>query len=215
MKTFIASQNAQIITLVGQANLINATGPSLNLGDQIRQGATVVIADDAQITLALADGTQQVISGIALEQMTEQSMDEASPNPNSTQEPSNDLLAEIADIQALIESGDDVVDLPDTAAGNEAGNEGLGFITINRTGAETLSEARYDTVGPVGANTLAFDQQGSTTSSTLAASGNIAPTTNSTSATGLEDANSIIISLTGSDSDGAVTSFQLTNLPIT
>ncbi|WDE08525.1 tandem-95 repeat protein [Thalassomonas viridans] len=53
---------------------------------------------------------------------------------------------EISALQDLIESGDDL-ELPDTTAGGLTGNEGTGFVTLNRTGDETLARAGYDTAG--------------------------------------------------------------------
>ncbi|MGX2955067.1 immunoglobulin-like domain-containing protein [Shewanella sp. JL219SE-S6] len=57
--------------------------------------------------------------------------------------------SEIAQLQALIAAGEDpTASLPDTAAGGAQGNEGTsGFVSLARSGAETLAASGYDSAG--------------------------------------------------------------------
>ena len=60
-----------------------------------------------------------------------------------------DALNEIEQLQALISSGEDpTAELPETAAGNTNSNEGgSDFISVSRTGAQTIADAGYSTSG--------------------------------------------------------------------
>ncbi|WP_276530284.1 immunoglobulin-like domain-containing protein, partial [Shewanella indica] len=57
--------------------------------------------------------------------------------------------SEIEQLQALIAAGEDpTASLPDTAAGGTQGNEGTsGFVSLARSGAETLAASGYDSAG--------------------------------------------------------------------
>nr|WP_258406989.1 Ig-like domain-containing protein [Shewanella rhizosphaerae] len=98
----------------------------------IPEGSTILIAEQADLELAFADGTS----------FTSQSL-------NETSAAEADALNEIEQLQALIASGEDpTAELPETAAGNTAASEGdSGFISVSRTGAQTLAGAGYTTSG--------------------------------------------------------------------
>ncbi|NRA54945.1 MAG: cadherin repeat domain-containing protein, partial [Gammaproteobacteria bacterium] len=157
MKTITAAQNAKITNIKGDVNSDNAATSTLQTGDTINQGTELKLPPGSEITLELADGSQQVIIGGANDAADEENLDSfdgllAATGDNDFQGDFSDdlpadLLAEIADIQALIESGDEDIDLPATAAGGGGENEGFGFVTMDRSGSETLAAAGYDTAG--------------------------------------------------------------------
>ena len=107
----------------------------LQQGDFVAQGSEVFVDNDAQIELLLSDGSS-LGSEAEVPQEALQSADSATDS-------------EIAQLQALIAAGEDpTASLPDTAAGGAQGNEGTsGFVSLARSGAETLAASGYDSVG--------------------------------------------------------------------
>ncbi len=107
----------------------------LQQGDFVAQGSEVFVDNDAQIELLLSDGNS-LGSEAEVPQEALQSADSATDS-------------EIAQLQALIAAGEDpTASLPDTAAGGAQGNEGTsGFVSLARSGAETLAASGYDSAG--------------------------------------------------------------------
>ena len=107
----------------------------LQQGDFVAQGSEVFVDNDAQIELLLSDGSS-LGSEAEVPQEALQSADSATDS-------------EIAQLQALIAAGEDpTASLPDTAAGGAQGNEGTsGFVSLARSGAETLAASGYDSAG--------------------------------------------------------------------
>ncbi|MCL2912151.1 retention module-containing protein, partial [Shewanella aquimarina] len=105
---------------------------AVTIGEVIPEGSTILIAEQADLELEFADGTS----------FTSQSI-------NDTSSVEADALNEIEQLQALIASGEDpTAELPETAAGNTATSEGdSGFISVSRTGAQTIAGAGYTTSG--------------------------------------------------------------------
>ncbi|MCG9720868.1 retention module-containing protein [Shewanella sp. Isolate7] len=105
---------------------------AVTIGEVIPEGSTILIAEQADLELEFADGTS----------FTSQSL-------NDTSAVEADALNEIEQLQALIASGEDpTAELPETAAGNTATSEGdSGFISVSRTGAQTIAGAGYTTSG--------------------------------------------------------------------
>ncbi|QYJ94118.1 VCBS domain-containing protein [Shewanella spartinae] len=117
----------------GKVSLVTETEQKeVTIGEMIPEGSTILIAEQADLELAFADGTS----------FTSQSL-------NETSAAEADALNEIEQLQALIASGEDpTAELPETAAGNTAASEGdSGFISVSRTGAQTLAGAGYATSG--------------------------------------------------------------------
>ena len=80
-------------------------------------------------------------------------------------EVSNKVLNDIVAIQENIDSGDDDIELPDTAAGGIIGNEGTSFINIARVGDETIAQAGYETIAQD--NGLIITEQSATLTNSL------------------------------------------------
>ncbi|MGI2856428.1 retention module-containing protein, partial [Shewanella algae] len=138
MKALITTQDGQVKSLNGKAYVMsNGQQIQLKPGDFIAQGSEVIVEDNAQVELLLDDG-----SSLGNENIT-------APLQPSVQ--GNDAItdAEIAQLQALIAAGEDpTASLPDTAAGGAQGNEGTsGFVSLARSGTETLAVSGYDTAG--------------------------------------------------------------------
>ncbi|MBO2689678.1 retention module-containing protein, partial [Shewanella algae] len=136
MKALITTQDGQVKTLNGKAYVMsNGQQVPLQQGDFVAQGSEVFVDNDAQIELLLSDGSS-LGSEAEVPQEALQSADSATDS-------------EIAQLQALIAAGEDpTASLPDTAAGGAQGNEGTsGFVSLARSGAETLAASGYDSAG--------------------------------------------------------------------
>ena len=143
MNTFTAPQNAQVINIIGDIKLESSNKSTLTNGDKIKAGDQLSLARGSEIVLILEDGTQQIFyaESDGTIQTTYADSDEI---VSVTEKATDDVLNDIEAIQALIESGEDVIDLPATAAGGTS-NEGSDFITVDRSGNETIAQAGYDT----------------------------------------------------------------------
>ncbi|WP_283165135.1 retention module-containing protein, partial [Shewanella aquimarina] len=133
MKSIVTTKNGQVIDVKGKVSLVTETEQkAVTIGEVIPEGSTILIAEQADLELEFADGTS----------FTSQSI-------NDTSSVEADALNEIEQLQALIASGEDpTAELPETAAGNTATSEGdSGFISVSRTGAQTIAGAGYTTSG--------------------------------------------------------------------
>jgi VCBS repeat-containing protein len=101
-------------------------------------------------------------------------------------------------------------------ANNPATINGVGTLQINSDGSYTFTPvANYNGSVPVATYTLSDGAATSTAALNITvAPVNDAPLTNDLTATGLEDAASLPLALTGSDLDGTVASFTVTTLPL-
>ncbi|MFV7669606.1 retention module-containing protein [Shewanella algae] len=136
MKALITTQDGQVKTLNGKAYVMsNGQQMPLQQGDFVAQGSEVFVDNDAQIELLLSDGSR-LVSEAEVPQEALQNADSATDS-------------EIDQLQALIAAGEDpTASLPDTAAGGAQGNEGTsGFVSLARSGAETLAASGYDSAG--------------------------------------------------------------------
>ena len=144
MENYTYPQNAQIINVIGEVRQ-NSSVKLLQVGDTIESNNILIFAKNSELILSLEDGSQQRVYHSASELKDEVLVEKVSTftyeqsNENSEL---NNVQDDIAAIQDLITSGEDV-ELPDTAAGI-VGNEGTGFVSVNRTGDETLAEAGVD-----------------------------------------------------------------------
>ncbi|MCL1099709.1 retention module-containing protein, partial [Shewanella gelidii] len=129
MGKMIASQDGIIKAVKGDATL-EGKEAVLQAGDAISQGTVIELAANATLEIELADGSIET-------------------NTQQQNEPTADLqaLAEIEALQQLIESGEDPTEeLPETAAGNTPSSQGTSsFINVDRSGSETLADAKHDT----------------------------------------------------------------------
>ncbi|KIO35955.1 retention module-containing protein, partial [Shewanella sp. cp20] len=133
MKSIVTTKNGQVIDVKGKVSLVTESEQkAVTIGEVIPEGSTILIAEQADLELEFADGTS----------FTSQSL-------NDTSAVEADALNEIEQLQALIASGEDpTAELPETAAGNTATSEGdSGFISVSRTGAQTIAGAGYTTSG--------------------------------------------------------------------
>ena len=138
MENYTNLQNAQIINIIGEVRA-NISSEPLQAGDSLEPGLTLTLSQGSEVILLLQDGSQQRIyftDGELVDELLAENIDPINGEENTVQD-------EIAAIQELITSGDDV-ELPDTAAG-ETGNEGTDFITVDRDGNETIAAAGYET----------------------------------------------------------------------
>ncbi|WP_220741606.1 retention module-containing protein, partial [Shewanella schlegeliana] len=141
MKSIITSQAGHIQNLNGAVTAnINGSVKQLSEGESVPAGTNISVAEDSYVEILLDDG-----SSLSSEQLS----DTPSSNSSSTVlSPEEEALSEIEEIQALIASGEDPTQGPDTAAGNQAGNQGgSSHVSIDRGGAETIANAGFDTSG--------------------------------------------------------------------
>ena len=91
-----------------------------------------------------------------------------------------------------------------------------GTLTINTDGTYSYAVTSHSASTDIFTITT-LDQNGFVTATTLSFNVplvNVAPETSATSSSGLEDAASIAVSLSGSDVDGTVVSFKINSLPV-
>ncbi|ABV38743.1 putative outer membrane adhesin like protein [Shewanella sediminis HAW-EB3] len=108
-------------------------------GEQLPKGSTLYIEDGAEVEIAFEDGTTYSNLASAAQDSEEAITDSASS-----------ALDEIQALQDLIASGEDpTAGLPDTAAGaGTAGNQGgTDFISLSRSGNETIASSGFATDG--------------------------------------------------------------------
>ncbi|MCL2918648.1 retention module-containing protein, partial [Shewanella litorisediminis] len=138
MGSYITPKNGLLKSVNGQISMVaEGAEKAVSAGDAIPAGAVLWIKEGAQFELVLEDGT--IISESNTPQTANQpefGADQIDPN----------ALNEIEALQAQIAAGDDpTADLPETAAGGQTGNEGgSGFVSLDRTGSETLASAGFD-----------------------------------------------------------------------
>uniref|UniRef100_UPI0013C45F59 retention module-containing protein n=1 Tax=Shewanella algidipiscicola TaxID=614070 RepID=UPI0013C45F59 len=144
MQSIVTTANGKITDTHGKILIETASGTkNIAIGEQIPAGSTLFIPTESNLSIAFEDGSMFNSSDSMAQQ----------PNIADNSETNNtenfDALTEIEQLQALIESGEDpTANLPDTAAGNAQGNEGTsGFVSVTRSGAETLAASGYESTG--------------------------------------------------------------------
>ncbi|WP_164718175.1 Ig-like domain-containing protein [Colwellia sp. Arc7-635] len=142
MENYTNPKNAKIINVKGEIQTGQVENSLLQVGDNIKVGTVLNLVEGSEVILAFDDGSQHRIysteNGLVNETLTDGAGNVAIDSSDT-----NSIEDEISAIQDLIDSGVDV-DLPETAAGL-VNNEGTSFVTLNRTGDETLAQAGYDT----------------------------------------------------------------------
>ncbi|ABZ78462.1 putative outer membrane adhesin like protein [Shewanella halifaxensis HAW-EB4] len=140
MKSIITTQAGHIQNLNGIVTAtINGSVQQLSEGELVPAGTNISIAEDSFVEIMMDDG-----SAITSDQISNTSLNSTSDSlPNE-----DETLTEIEEIQALIASGEDPTQGPDTAAGEQAGNQGgSSHVSIARSGSETIADAGFNTSG--------------------------------------------------------------------
>ncbi|MCJ8305303.1 retention module-containing protein, partial [Shewanella sp.] len=130
----VVTQSGEVLIARGVIKVeVNSVVENITQGKHIHAGSILFIEDSAEISIAYEDGSafHQTQHGQIVD--------------------NNEIsdAAEIAQLQDLISAGNDPTALlPETAAGSGLSNEGEShFISVGRTGYETIAAAGYSTIG--------------------------------------------------------------------
>ncbi|PSV31613.1 tandem-95 repeat protein, partial [Photobacterium sp. GB-210] len=130
MKSFSVVQESKVLSFSGNVELSNEMGNKVVTEQlMLSVGDVLILPNYATVSLEQSDGTQVVFSNV---------------NSNSVEE---DLPDEIANLQALIASGEDPTLIAEaTAAGlqNISNSGGFSFNSIERNAKEIIAESGYD-----------------------------------------------------------------------
>ncbi|WP_445947366.1 retention module-containing protein, partial [Shewanella sp.] len=135
MGSVTTSKNGVLSTAEGKVTLtVNNETRNVLAGEAVPAGATLFFADDLPYVITYNDGSTETNA-------TDFFAETANSDPAA--------LAEIEALQDLIASGEDPTEeLPETAAGTPTGNQGSsGFVSVGRSGDETLAASGFDTTG--------------------------------------------------------------------
>ncbi|ABV36951.1 putative outer membrane adhesin like protein [Shewanella sediminis HAW-EB3] len=138
MKKVVITQSGEVLLASGDIKVeVNNVVENVTQGKHIQAGSILFIEDSAELNIAYEDGTELYQGQI------DQIVD------NNEISDALSVAAEIAQLQDLIAAEEDPTALlPETAAGAGAGNEGEShFISVGRTGDETIAAAGYSTIG--------------------------------------------------------------------
>ncbi|GDY28208.1 hypothetical protein AHAT_40980 [Agarivorans sp. Toyoura001] len=229
MEQSIATSNATIVSIQGQAFAVDAQGTirSLQPGDSVVPGEMIITSQGAQLGFYYGED-QYLLGDNSATQL---------PNVDIAEGPlsaANDL--DVDALQQAILEGADPTELfeataaggaPTAADGEAAGNGG--FITIDRIGGETIAQTGFNTQAPqVPTNAAQTDSdanapeplaaidnsQPEPTPTPPAPSPDQAPTITLTAGSiteDLVDADTVIASFTSNDADGDVLNHSLLN----
>ncbi|RTR25523.1 retention module-containing protein, partial [Shewanella atlantica] len=140
MKSLVTAQHGQVLLANGNVTIEIANGKqNIAPGEQLPKGSTLYIEDGAEVEIAFEDGT------------TYSNLSSAAQDSEAAMADSDfSALDEIQALQDLIASGEDpTAGLPDTAAGaGTAGNQGgTNFVSLTRSGDETIASSGFATEG--------------------------------------------------------------------
>ncbi|MBL1417084.1 MAG: hypothetical protein COB27_009425, partial [Moritella sp.] len=157
MITFVIPQQAQVISVNGKAeHILEQDSQFLESGYEIAAGGKIEVTSGAQVILKYVDGSQVIIDehfkanddadtpDLAMDVLDEITASSDKPEQDQPQV-SDDVLAEIRAIQDLILSDEEFIDPVSTAAGSASDGGRSSAITVERTGAETLAHAEFET----------------------------------------------------------------------
>ncbi|ABO22186.1 putative outer membrane adhesin like protein [Shewanella loihica PV-4] len=158
MGASITTQDAVVVNLVGELKVKDEQGNirEVKIGDLIHAGEQLIFSPNAKFNLEYEDGsstTQANLMQDTLNQDTTVSQDTGQEQQSDAAPQTNTPVAldpEIAALQAQILAGEDPTQgLPETAAGaGTPTNQGDAyFVSVGRTGDETLADAGWDTAG--------------------------------------------------------------------
>ncbi|MCL1060503.1 retention module-containing protein, partial [Shewanella gelidimarina] len=142
MKSIITTQAGHIQNLTGTVTAtVNGAEKQVAVGELIPEGTLLSVPEDSFVEIQFDDGS--------LTSSNTESTNSLSASPAEENVSSDAALDEIAEIQALIASGEDPTEGPDTAAGNSnGGNEGSsGFLSVSRSATETIAASGFTTAG--------------------------------------------------------------------
>ncbi|MXR70965.1 retention module-containing protein, partial [Shewanella sp. JBTF-M18] len=158
MGASITTQDAVVVNLVGELKVKDEQGNirEVKIGDLIHAGEQLIFSPNVKFNLEYEDGSSSTQANLiqeTLNQDTTVSNDDSQAQGSEVEPLAETPVAldpEIAALQAQILAGDDPTQgLPETAAGaGTTGNEGgSDFVSVGRTGDETLADAGWDTTG--------------------------------------------------------------------
>ncbi|MCG9757176.1 retention module-containing protein, partial [Shewanella insulae] len=158
MGASITTQDAVVVNLVGELKVKDEQGNirEVKIGDLIHAGEQLIFSPNVKFNLEYEDGSSSTQANLiqeTLNQDTTVSNDDRQAQGNEVEPLAETPVAldpEIAALQAQILADDDPTQgLPETAAGaGTTGNEGgSDFVSVGRTGDETLADAGWDTAG--------------------------------------------------------------------
>ena len=150
MENFVVQQNAYIIDIKGMVSTNSNIDIKLNIGDEIAPATMILLSEGSNIVIAFDDGSQQRITykldNSESPLTAEYLLGDNVISLENTTDIVNQSATDIEDIQALIESGEDI-ELPDTAAGLTLSSGGFSLNRVDRIADETLAQAGYNTTG--------------------------------------------------------------------
>ncbi|MGI2213865.1 retention module-containing protein, partial [Shewanella oncorhynchi] len=139
MGSVITSKKGLLKLVKGQINVeVDGSNQPAKDGEQLPKGAVLHIGENATYEITFDDGTK-----LSNEVAPSETTAAASSTANEA------ALDEIQALQDLIASGEDPTqNLPETAAGNTPGSDGnSGYVTLARSGTETIAASGYSTSG--------------------------------------------------------------------
>ncbi|AVI65405.1 hypothetical protein CKQ84_05600 [Shewanella sp. WE21] len=139
MGSVITSKKGLLKLVKGQINVeVDGSNQPAKDGEQLPKGAVLHIGENATYEITFDDGTK-----LSNEVAPSETTAAASGTVNEA------ALDEIQALQDLIASGEDPTqNLPETAAGNTPGSDGnSGYVTLARSGTETIAASGYSTSG--------------------------------------------------------------------
>ncbi|MGI2136620.1 retention module-containing protein, partial [Shewanella baltica] len=139
MGSVITSKKGLLKLVKGQINVeVDGSNQPAKDGEQLPKGAVLHIGENATYEITFDDGTK-----LSNEVVPSETTAAASGTANEA------ALDEIQALQDLIASGEDPTqNLPETAAGNTPGSDGnSGYVTLARSGTETIAASGYSTSG--------------------------------------------------------------------
>ena len=164
LNNFTTPKDAQIIAVKGSVQSELPGQTSLQNGGSIPLGTVLTLNKGSEISLSFDDGSQQRISlplgegesTLSFANIADEGQFINSPQLADAEASASDL-SDIEAIQALIESSEDDIETPDTAAGGD-NNEGSSTVTIARDGEEVLAQAGVDSVALAQSQALVAEQ---------------------------------------------------------
>ncbi|AQS38244.1 putative calcium-binding protein [Shewanella psychrophila] len=134
MKSLVTTQHGQVLIANGEVTVeVDGENRPVVSGEQLPIGTALFLEDGAELEIAYEDGT-------SFSNQTEQIEDSEVADTDTS------VIDEIQAIQAQIAAGEDPTQGPDTAAGaGTNGNEGGDFVSLGRSGDETLAGSGFDT----------------------------------------------------------------------
>ncbi|MGL4615994.1 MAG: retention module-containing protein, partial [Shewanella sp.] len=147
MGSIITSKKGLLKLVNGQIHIeIDGSKQPAKDGEQLPKGAVLHISENATYEITFDDGTK-LSNEVAPD--TRPDAAAATTAPHSQSATNETALDEIQSLQAQIAAGKDpTATLPETAAGSAPTSEGnSGYISIARSGSETLASAGYSTAG--------------------------------------------------------------------